>query len=72
VEGSAVSVQIDGIAVPVAEAAVRRAQLHGEACITCGTARGFLIPAGYHYTTGSEGGRLGWAVVACSEHRRAA
>ena len=44
------------------------AQLHRKACIDCGDTTGPFAPAGYVYTRGSEGGRLGWPVVACPEH----
>ncbi|MFJ6214178.1 hypothetical protein ACIQGZ_12710 [Streptomyces sp. NPDC092296] len=46
-------------------------RLHGEACITCGAAGPPLVPAGHVYTEGRDGGRLGWAVVACPRHREA-
>ncbi|MFC1418491.1 hypothetical protein [Streptacidiphilus cavernicola] len=43
-------------------------QLQGRACIACGTTAGPLTAAGHVYTGTPQGGRLGWAVVACPEH----
>ncbi len=48
------------------------ARLHGKACITCGSTTGPPTPAGHRYTSTVRDGRLGWAVVACHEHRAAA
>jgi hypothetical protein len=45
------------------------AQLHALACIVCGTNDVDLFPADYEYTEDSEGGLLGWPVVACLEHK---
>jgi hypothetical protein len=45
-------------------------RLHGLACVTCGTSDVVLVPAG-HVRTESGGGLLGWAVVACPEHKEA-
>lgn len=45
------------------------AQLHEQACIDCGSATGPFVAAGHVYTRDSEGGRQGWAVVACPEHQ---
>ena len=50
--------------------ALASAQLHGRACIVCGTADGRLDPAGHAYTV-TRAGRLGWAVVMCTRHRAA-
>lgn len=47
-------------------------RLHGLACIRCGTVSGPLDSAGHAYTMTATGGRLGWSVVACREHRAAA
>lgn len=44
------------------------ARLHGEACRYCGSTKPPLRPAGHVYTTDREGGRLGWALVACASH----
>ena len=55
------------LALPVDDALLVR--LHGEACITCGTTTGPLVPAGHRYTRNGQGGHLGWAVVACTAHR---
>lgn len=44
-------------------------RLLGGGCITCG-AEQQLAPAGHRYTTGADGGRLGWPVVACPRHRQ--
>jgi hypothetical protein len=43
-----------------------RAQKDGKACIDCGSTAGPFVRAGYAYTRSSEGGRLPWAVVACT------
>jgi hypothetical protein len=45
-------------------------RLHGLACIHCGVSDGLLVPAGHAYTE-SGGGRLGWAVVACTGRQEA-
>ncbi|MGH3341348.1 MAG: hypothetical protein ACRDPK_00385 [Carbonactinosporaceae bacterium] len=52
-------------ALPVDAETMRR--LRGEACIYCGATER-LAPAGHRYTIASEGGRLGWPVLACPEH----
>lgn len=62
------SITFGSIPAPPAEVVVSQAQLHGEACIRCGNARGLLIPAGFFYTAGADGGQHGWAVVACTQH----
>lgn len=45
-------------------------RLEGHGCIDCGMSED-LAPAGYRHTTGSEGGLLGWPVLACPKHRGA-
>jgi hypothetical protein len=48
-------------------------QLHAAACRYDGPHAGPLAAAGHVYTTPAEPGEpLGWAVVACARHRRAA
>lgn len=54
-------------ALPVDDALLAR--LHGASCITCGSTTGPMAAAGHVYTTDSENGRLGWAVVACAKHQ---
>ena len=44
---------------------VTDAQLHGWACIRCGSALPGLVPAGHVYPNEAH---LGWAVVACPHH----
>ena len=54
-------------ALEVPADAMSIARLHGEACTTCGSARGPLAPAGHVYMPGElPNSRLGWTVVACS------
>jgi hypothetical protein len=60
----------DALALPVDGQFLAR--LRGAACITCGSTTGPLTPAGHRYTSTVHDGRLGWAVVACPEHRAAA
>jgi hypothetical protein len=43
-------------------------QLHGRACIHCGSALDGLVDAGHAYTAAADGGRLGWPVKACVHH----
>jgi hypothetical protein len=43
-------------------------QLHGRACVDCGSMLDGLMAAGHVYTPGAEGGRLGWPVKACPQH----
>ncbi len=43
-------------------------RLDGVVCIRCGSVGGQLAPAGHAYTITEDGGRLGWAVVACTHH----
>jgi hypothetical protein len=47
------------------------AQLHGKACIDCGRSDVPLSAAGMFYMR-SGGARLGWSVVACSDHEATA
>ena len=44
-------------------------QLHGKACITCGSTAAPLVPAGHRHTPTRLGkAPLGWAVVTCPAH----
>lgn len=43
-------------------------RLQGQGCIECGTTQG-LAPAGHRHTEGGTGGRLGWSILACKQHR---
>jgi hypothetical protein len=47
-------------------------QLHGLSCYLCDNPGALLAAAGHLYTATGDGGRLGWSVVACLEHRGAA
>lgn len=58
------------VELPVDSVSIVR--LHGQACIECGATAGPLVAAGYVYTRSCNGGRLGWAVVACPEHQAGA
>ncbi len=60
----------DTLVLPVDDQVLAR--LHGQACITCGSTASPLAPAGHRYTNTVRDGRLGWAVVACTEHRATA
>jgi hypothetical protein len=51
------------LTLPVDESTLAR--LYGKACITCGTTRAELVPAGHATTGGWAGARLGWAVDCC-------
>jgi hypothetical protein len=54
--------------VPLLVPAELLLRLHGLACIRCGSVTGRFAPAGHAYTITEDGGRLGWAVVACAHH----
>ncbi len=45
------------------------AQLHGRACFVCGEAGGPLTWVGHVHTESADGGRLGWPVTGCVQHR---
>lgn len=48
------------------QAAPTRDQKDGRACIDCGSTTGPFVRAGMVYTRCEGGGRLPWAVVACT------
>lgn len=47
-------------------------QLHGRACVRCGSTMAGLLDAGHVYTPSGDGGRLGWPVKACPHHTQEA
>lgn len=47
---------------------VTSAQLHGRACVECGSELDGLMDAGFVYTPAEGDGRLGWPVKACPRH----
>lgn len=52
---------------PLVLSAEATRRLNGKACVCCGATTG-LRDAGHAYTqSGSQGGRLGWAVRACGD-----
>lgn len=52
---------------PLQVTAEQDARLHGRACARCGSTFA-LRPGGYAYTSsGTKGGRLGWAVKLCAD-----
>jgi hypothetical protein len=51
---------------------VSSAQLHGRACVVCGSELDGLMAAGFVYTAAEDDGRLGWPVKACPHHAAAA
>jgi hypothetical protein len=58
--------RVGELVLPV-DAAVLAA-LHGKACVVCGATGGPLCGAGYVYTLGRAGSRLGWPVLSCPTH----
>ncbi|MEY9848731.1 hypothetical protein ABH940_005835 [Streptacidiphilus sp. BW17] len=65
-----VPAEYEPIAGPPGRIELTSAQLHGRACVVCGSERDSLTAAGHAYTCTGDGGRLGWPVKACARHVR--
>lgn len=63
-----VQAEYEPIAGDARQVEVNSAQLHGHACMVCGSELDGLMDAGHAYTKTADGGRLGWPVKACPQH----
>lgn len=71
-DGAALAFPVDvpvALSTPVAGIVLER--LHGDRCIRdgCPETSG-LAPAGWAYTVGADGTRMGWPVRACPDHQQ--
>lgn len=63
-----VSAEYEPIAGDARQVVVTSDQLHGRACVVCGSTLDGLMNAGHVRTSARDGGRLGWPVKACPQH----